>query len=180
MGNFYTNFTLYNVTQGEALEALSAYRAIVSPEHGRSVVVYEESTCRQDLTRITKLATYLSTALACPVLAMLNHDDSILYFELFRAGIQIDKYDSCLEYFGNSEVEGPTGGDATKLCAAFGAEHTQKVEKILRRKRYVFAYERHRDLVNALGLPACAVGYSYDSFTRGGPYGLDASDFKST
>lgn len=51
-----------------------------------------------------------------------------------------------------------------QLCRAFGREEAHaEVRKILASRKYVFALDRHEDLVRALGLPEMAVGggYSY-------------------
>ena len=63
---------------------------------------------------------------------MLNHDDDILAYWLFEGGELADEYNSCPGYFsGGDEI--PAGGDATKLCAAFGvAAKAKQIEQVLR------------------------------------------------
>jgi len=105
----------------------------------------------------------------------MNHDDDILWYQLYESGTLSDTYDSCPDYFdfdGEGEPRGPTGGDAGKLCNAFAHGDREQVEGILRKSLedgYVFAFQRHADLVEALGLPAFAVGFAYASFGRGEP-----------
>jgi ATP phosphoribosyltransferase regulatory subunit HisZ len=97
-------------------------------------------------------------------LAVLNHDDDVLYFELYEQGAKTDEYNSTPSFF-DEEVEeaGPSGGNAERLASAFGRGETDKIEAVLRSEEYVFAHERHRELAELLGFPVCsvAVGYTY-------------------
>lgn len=119
------------------------------------------------------------------VLAVANHDDDILWYQLYERGQFVDDYDSTPGYFEASEPSPPAGGDAHKLCAAFGVpDAAASVEPILRKSffagddgAYVFAFERHLDLVHALGIPEFAVGTSYDYLESGEvPDGLSPAD----
>src|SRR5262249_17129810 len=111
----------------------------------------------------------LSTQLKCHVFVVLNHDDDILWYALYDQGDLVDEYDSSPGYFEMSdEPSPPEGGDARQLCATFGGDPVA-VEKILRTSMlddsaYVFAVERHQELVTALGISDYAVGTSFESF----------------
>jgi hypothetical protein len=66
-------------------------------------------------------------------------------------------------------MQGPTGGDAQVLCNAFNCEHVEYVEQILRKQRldlagYTFEFQRHADLVEALGLPSFTANLGYRAF----------------
>lgn len=70
----------------------------------------------------------------------------------------------------------PEGGDAVVLCSAFGVRDSaiSEVEEVLRTRQswdeaigYLFASDRHADLVSALGLPECAVGFGYTYLDSG-------------
>jgi hypothetical protein len=94
-----------------------------------------------------------------------------------------DEYDSCPGYFDDSaEPSGPAGGDAQKLCDAFGASDAAEVERILRKSAidqdgYAFAVWRHMDLTRVLGIPSSAAGNGYQSIIGGElPGGIDQSD----
>lgn len=183
MGNFYTNYTLAGPSQREVVEALAGRSAIVTPSQGGCVVVFDEQSDTQDKQVITSLAARLSQCLACPVLAVLNHDDDILWYQLYSSGELTDEYDSSPGYFDPmAESAIPVGGDAFKLCSAFGASDISTVENVLRKPSYgddgyTFAFERHADLVRALGITAYSVGAGYDYVADGElPEGLEADD----
>ena len=170
MGNFYTNYTLRGPTQNEVAAALTGRNAVVAPQRNGCVVVFDEQSDEQDMGRITELASQLSRTLRCPVLAILNHDDDVLWYQLHESGDLSDEYNSSPGYFGEpAESSDPAGGDARKLCAAFSAANIEVVEAILRKpscdpEGYVFAFDRHADLVCALGLPEFVVGTAFSSF----------------
>src|SRR5262245_60172719 len=99
MGNFYVNYTLRGPDQKEVAAALKGRRARVTPRHKDCVVVYDEASDAQDQQQIAKLAGKLSKKFACPCLAVLNHDDSILWYQLWLSGKLADEYDSTPGYF---------------------------------------------------------------------------------
>jgi len=170
MGNFYTNYTLKGAHQKAVASALVGRRAIVTPTDDNGyVVVFDEESDEQDAKAISGLASFLSARFSCPVLAVLNHDDDILWYQLYEDGKLSDEYDSTPGYFDGAEPSAPTGGDAQRLCSAFGACEAPSVEMILRKSLfdeggYAFAFQRHADLVGALGLPQFGVGTCFRSF----------------
>ena len=187
MGNFYTNYTLKGPSQQVVAAALAGRPAIVTPDQDGCVVVFDEASDEQDSAVITELASRLSRELRCPVLAVLNHDDDILWYQLYLGGELADEYDSSPGYFDPSaEPSAPAGGDAKRLCQAFGAGDQTALEAVLRKSSYdddgyVFAFERHADSVRVLGIPAWAVGTAYASFERDDfPEGLTASTISRT
>jgi len=168
MGNFYVNYTIRDVTQAEVAAVMAGRRAIVSPESNGEVVVFDKTSDRQDQKQITWLGATLSGDLGRAVLRVLNHDDDILWYQLHIAGTLADEYDSCPDYFdfdGVGKMSGPKGGDAAVLCRTFGSEHVEYVEQILRKRglEYVFEFQRHADLAEALGVPGFSVGTCYES-----------------
>ena len=180
MGNFYTNYTLRGTSQKSVAAALGERSAIVTSAQNGCVVVFDEASDDQDQKVITKLASQLSRDLRCPVLAVLNHDDDIFWYQLYLSGKLADEYDSSPGYFdASAEPSAPSGGDAQKLCTAFGAASVAEVESILRKSSfddegYTFAVERHADLVRSLGIPDFAVGAGFRSISDGElPEGLD-------
>jgi uncharacterized protein (DUF433 family) len=183
MGNFYTNYTLRGPSQQSVATALAGRSAIVTPAQDGCVVVFDEQSDDQDSGVITELASRLSEELRCPVLAVLNHDDDILWYQLYLSGELADEYDSSPGYFdASAESCAPTGGDAQKLCSAFGAASVAEVESILRKSSldeggYTFAVERHTDLARALGIPSFGVGAGFRYIADGElPEGLDESE----
>jgi hypothetical protein len=183
MGNFYTNHTLRGPAQQAVASALAGHSAVVAPIQDGCVVVFDEQSDYQDTRVISNLAERLSREFDCPVLATLNHDDDILWYQLYLSGQLADEYDSCPGYFDDSaEPSGPAGGDAQKLCDAFGASDAAKVERILRKSAidqdgYAFAVERHMDLTRVLGIPSSAAGTGYRSIIDGElPDGIEEDD----
>lgn len=183
MGNFYVNYTVKGPGQQAVAKALTGRSAIVTPQRDDCVVAFDEQSDNQDSEIIANLACDLSRELRCPVLAVLNHDDDILWYQLYLSGQLADEYDSCPSYFDpDAEPSGPAGGDAQKLCATFGSSNVAEVERILRKSSfdedgYTFAVERHADLAQALGLPTFAVGGGYAYVSDGEiPEGLSEND----
>jgi hypothetical protein len=172
MGNFYTNYTLRGPSQREVADTLGGRNAVVTPSQNGSLVVFDEQSDDQDQQMIDDLALRLSRECRCVVLAVLNHDDDIFWYRLYEDGELTDEYDSSPGYFDpEAEPSAPAGGDAQRLCAAFGATNVQEVNRILRRSSfdddgYAFAFERHGDLVRSLALPSWAVGTAFASFER--------------
>ncbi|MEO6784703.1 MAG: hypothetical protein ABI318_01115, partial [Chthoniobacteraceae bacterium] len=120
----------------------------------------------------------LSRQLRCPILAAVVHDDDILFLQLFENGEVTDGYDSAPGYFdADAEASAPDGGDAHRICAAFGTTNVSEVSSILRKSTYdddgPVATDRHAQLVAALGLPPWAVGAGFGYIAEGGmPNGL--------
>lgn len=168
MGSFYTSHTLRGPSQDEVLGFLKTRPAFVSRSENQCVTVLDEACESQDGEVLAELARQLSEHFRCPVIAVLNHDDDILYFELYEDGQKTDEYNSAPGYFDeNAEDDGPTGGNAQRLSEVFGGAEPEKVEAILRGDEYVFALERHQDLAEALSFPACSVGIGYTYASAG-------------
>jgi len=173
MGNFYANFTVRTPNQSAVAAALDGRSAIVTPPEGECVVVADEEADTKNTEVIRSLSQSLSSRLGCPVLAVLNHDDDILWYCLVKSGEIVDEYDSSPGYFdSDAEPSPPAGGDAKELCSAFESPAVDRVEEVLRKSSYdddgyVFAYERHADLAAALGLPALSVGLGFDYASEG-------------
>jgi hypothetical protein len=81
-------------SQQAVVGKLTSRKAVVTPEHEGCVVVFDEQSDDQDQEVIADLASQLSSELQCPVLAMLNHDDDILWYRLYENGELSDEYDS--------------------------------------------------------------------------------------
>lgn len=169
MGSFYTSHTLRGPSQAEVLARLKGRPSYVSTSERSFTTVLDEACESQDGEELAALGASLSEHFKCPVLALLNHDDDILYFELYENGEKSDEYNSNPAYFGEAEDDRPSGGNAALLAAAFGASDAGLVETVLRSSEYIFATERHKDLATALGIPAFAVGIGYTYAEAGDP-----------
>lgn len=145
-----------------------------------SVVVFDEQSDEQDTEVIGEVAKHLSRECNCAVWAVLNHDDDVLWYQLYVGGELVDEYDSSPGYFDATEASAPKGGDAQKLCSAFGASNVAAVDRVLRTPvvgGYLYAMQRHDDLVDLLGIPSFGVGSGYDSVAAGEETdGLDEED----
>lgn len=177
MGNFYVNYTLSGPGQQAVAAVLAGRPAIVTPAQEGCLVVFDEESDGQNDEIIAELATRLSGRLKCPLLAVMNHDDGILWFQLYLNGELVDEYTSAPGYFETEDEDAataePEGGDAQKLCAAFGCNAVAEVEKILREGSvasggdYTFEVERHGDLTAALGIPSFGVGAGFQAVVNG-------------
>ena len=186
MGNSYVNYTLRGPGHQAVAAVLAGRNAIVTPAHNGCVAVFDEKSDEQTRAAMDDLGARLSRELHCPVLSVLVHDDDLFCYHLFDRGDCIDRYDSSPGYFDPSaERTEPAGGNAGKLCGAFGVDKASEVESILRKSDgdagYTFATDRHADLVQALGLPDYAVASSYASVSSGElPDGLSEEDLVRT
>ena len=186
MGQSYTNYTLRGVSQDAVVAALKGRKALVSPVSKGCVMVGEQESDNQDQEEIGKLAAHLSANLHCTVLALLVHDDDILWYELYENGTLGDRYNSTPGYFdfsGESTDLPPAGGNAEKLCASFASGDPAAVERILREPfggKYVFAGDRHDDLIRELNLPSFARPCCYAGIAEGYLEEFDDLEFVST
>lgn len=186
MGHFYTNITVKGPNQSDIAQVLAeqSRHALVSPSYGDLTVVFDEDSESQNGS-VFELAKHLSRELRCIALAITNHDDSVLYYQVYERGELIDDYNSSPNYFDGPPV-GPAGGDAEVLCRVFRASRLDLIESILRHNdiadpndlRYAFEINRHRDLAAALSLPSVAVGYGlrYLAEVDKLPEGLDLTE----
>ena len=142
--------------------------ALVAMSYGDLTVIYDRESERQDGSAYPFMEQ-LTKELNCVGLYVTNHDDSVLYYRLYKSGEIIDDYDSCPNYFDGASVP-PEGGNAEILCNTFGVlSARERVQDILRYDnftkenagRYIWAIDRHGHLVEALGLPVIAVGFGY-------------------
>jgi hypothetical protein len=184
MGSFYTNITVKTAdTDGIAVAIRQAGRtAFIAPPENGATVVFDEASEDQDLEILKTLALHLARTCKCPTLGILNHDDDVLVYVLYDGGKLVDEYNSAPGYF-DSDADAavpPAGGNAKRLSAALGApDRAADIERILRapgntEDGFVFATDRHRELVSVLGLPGAAVGAGFTYLEEGElPEGLE-------
>ncbi|MBL1376581.1 hypothetical protein [Zobellella iuensis] len=182
MESFYVSHTLACTDAEAVAAALQGRNAFVTPAHKGSVVVLDEEAEAQEPEVVLALGCRLSSELDVPVLVALNHDDDILLLALCQRGWVVDQYNSAPELFEpdpDAEPIGPQGGNADRLAEAFGSPHAGEIERILRHPSgetgYLFAYERHFELVKALGISEYGVNTGYKYLAAGEyPAGLEA------
>src|SRR5579859_7809756 len=99
MGHFYVSYTLRGPDPKSVAAVLAGRSAIVSPSQANGVVVFDKESDEQDDKIIAELSSWLSGQLTCPLLAVLNHDDDILWYQLYLNGDLMDEYNSTPGYF---------------------------------------------------------------------------------
>jgi hypothetical protein len=170
MGNFYVNHTVRAPHDRVAAALKAAGRtAFVGPTTGGYTVVCDHDSDTQHEGAITALGRELSTALASPVVAFLNHDDDILCYWLFDRERLVEQYNSCPDYFDDDDESGagPTA-DGEELCRLFGRPAVRdQVREILADPGELFVSMAHHALVTALGLPECVAGAGYRYVAEG-------------
>ncbi|PSJ46526.1 hypothetical protein C7H85_07810 [Zobellella endophytica] len=186
MESFYVSYTL-GCTDADAVAAvLEGRNAFVTSAHKGSVVVFDEEAEGQQPEVVLALGCLLSAELKAPVLVAQNHDDDILLCALCQQGWVVDQYNSAPELFEpdpDAEPIGPQGGNAGRLAEAFASPHADEIERILRRPSgdagYLFAYERHFELVKALGISEFGVNTGYKYLAAGEiPAGLELGQLR--
>jgi hypothetical protein len=179
VGNFYVSYTTRGPKRGAVASCLRSARrkAFVGPTIDGFTVFFDEESDTQADAVIEAVGEQTSKALDAPVLAVLNHDDDILAYWLFEIGELADEYNSCPGYFTGDD-DTPTGGNAQKLCAAFGlTAKTKEVDKVLRNEEYAFALDRHKDLATLLKHPWPYVCMGYSDIEEGSlPEGVSEKD----
>jgi hypothetical protein len=166
LGNFYANIALRTTDIDTVARTLTTLdrRAYVARDRG-ATFVYDDKCDEQDLDALEHLTAALSTELRCVALAACNHDDDVLVILLAEGGTLSDRYDSNPGYFDGPPAP-PHGGDAERLCTAFGVPaQVGDVEQVFRAPREAIAAEvdRHAALCRLLGLSErmASLGYTY-------------------
>jgi hypothetical protein len=173
MGNFYTNVTLRTTVRKEVIEHMRAQgrSCFVSPVIRGFTTVYDRLCEEQDVHDLEALAEDLSSAFHCSALAVLNHDDDVLWIGLTRDGKGITTYNS----------EQILSGSAWKLAQEYRVLGLVPLVWFLMRWPIVlFAIWRHGGLASALGIPNFSVGFGYRYLSRGErPLNANADQFES-
>ena len=180
MGNFYTNVTTKGPAQGDLAAQLRALErsAFLTPTTNGFTLICDRECENQDTDMLASLALTVSTRLACPAWAVLNHDDDVLWYQLYDQGKLVDAYISAKEWWEDPE-EPPPQGNSKILCQLMGNPgESARVKKILGRPSgvigYLFEIRRHLALLQALGQPLFAAGLGFQYASRGEvPDGLE-------
>ncbi len=179
MGIFYVNFSVKSSEPQQIAAVLreAGRKAIITPSQAGYVVVYDEDAEGQSLQTILQVGNLLSQSMNAIVMAVLNHDDRILRYWLFKQGAIVDAYDSRPDYFkkffaGLNEDEADDELKATATDQVSNPQQLQlqlnpkadlpKIKKILK-THYPGETDRHRAFAQALGLPMASIGFGYDN-----------------
>jgi hypothetical protein len=179
VGNFYTNVTLRGPGAEQIVAAIGqlGYRAFVANTINGLTVVCEQQSDTQNKGIWRNVASRLSKALSCDALAVMNHDDDILLYALYRKGRLVDQYNSCPAYWNEADQAGPVGGDQNMLCEIFGMPGNRaELDRVLHTApsweegdnddEFVFAVERHAALVRSLDWPGIPYQQGFDYLTK--------------
>jgi hypothetical protein len=166
--NFYTNITVFGAPLERIRDELTELgRDAFIAKTSDGGVVYDRTCEEQNTEDLSALAEHLSERLAARALAVLNHDDDILWFQLY------DRAELIVEY---ANQDGP-GTSARAVCRAFGRPAQVIPVWIALHRPYVFQVSRHARLVHLLGLPNAAVGTGFNYISHGEPpLGVDEGD----
>lgn len=181
MGNFYTSFTVRAADHSEVIKAMKGRTAAISASLSGYTFVWDEECENQDQRIIERLGLQLSRQLQSSVLAMLNHDDDILWYSLYDSERKVDEYNSAPGYF-DGKIGPPVGGNVRLLMKLMAPNAAADLtERVLRSTDYAFAFERHSALLQALNLPIIAAGVGYNYILNGElPVGLTEADLTFT
>jgi hypothetical protein len=182
MGLFYTNVILYKVQQQSVANFLSKQgrSAYVSPTLHDFTVVYDKETEDQDIKILKQLCASLTKKFECAAWASLIHDSDVYMYWLYHNGKLLDAYNSLPDYFDSEmDMPIPEGGDAEKLCNAFGKisaiSEIQKIFKLVEQGNldedageYLQGEDIHSELIKVLEMP------SFGAFT--GYYTIEDGD----
>lgn len=160
MGNFYTNVTLRTSDRQAVIEHMRAEgrRCFVSPTYDGFTAIYDRLCEEQDTRDLEALATNLSSRFHCSALAVLNHDDDILWMGLARQGEWLTTYHS----------DQVASGSAWQLAKEYNVVGLLPLIWLLMRWPFVlFEIWRHGILASALGIPKATVGFGYKYLSRG-------------
>jgi hypothetical protein len=169
-GNFYVNAVVIGPKPKDVIMFLknAKYDAYISRAGENMTVVFEKGIdSPDDFNTITNFCSSLSLTLKCTVFLVQNHDDSVLYFKLYKNGKLLDQYDSCPGYF-DGKLSAPKGGDIQLLADIFNVKSKKTDLKSLlhptsdKGKKYISALERHTNLVKLLKLPEVSIGFGYE------------------
>lgn len=167
MGSSYTSVTLVGTKLDQVREVAigPAYLA----ESDGVVVVFSEADDSGNLS-----GPSLSGALGCVALTTTVFDDDVLMISVHTRGEPVGELGipDPMAMFGDVDLGGGeapfedgTALDAAALVAAVGRGDVAQVQTAFA-KEYVFASERHQDVVAALGLPSAAVAWGYRYLTE--------------
>jgi hypothetical protein len=168
MGNFYTNITVLSERAGESINVIRELGREAYIVHlPNAAVVYDRQCDEQNTGVLSALAEHLSVKLNSVTFAVLNHDDSILWWQLYSSSELIAEYAN----------RGGPKTDVSAMCRTLGKEKEILLVWWILHRPYLFQVSRHKRLVDCLGLPYASVGTGYGYLSRGEvPPGVNKAD----
>jgi len=169
MGNFYANISLHTEDQDLVIKAIRERqeKAFILPPMNGWIVVFLKRIEDADFIDVGSLTQELSKICHNTAIAVVNHDDDLLWLRICRSGEFMDEYNSAPGYFEGCDSP-PSGGDAQVLAAATGQPAAAPILKsILHERSYTVQIDRHKEFAEAIGLPLPSVGFGYRYLERG-------------
>lgn len=168
MGNFYTNITIRDPS-GSSLEDVlrKLGRSAYVFKKANDVVVFDRGCEEQDTEELAALAERLSDEMNCITFAVLNHDDSVLWFQVYRKSSLMAEYAS----------KGGPWTDIRALCRAMNRPAAWWRVWLALFRPFIFETHRHAALVSIFGIPDAAVGFGFTYIQKGElPPGITIGD----
>ena len=160
MGNFYTNVSLRTSERSAVIRHMreQGRACFVSQTNSGCTVVYDRRCEEQDVNDLEALTLELSGTLHCAALAVLNHDDDVLWMGLAQNGRWVTTYDSSQSF----------SGSAIQIALTFKVLGLLPLLWLLMRSPFMlFEMWRHTAIAWALGLPNFSVGLGYHYLAQG-------------
>lgn len=106
------------------------------------------------------LGATLAESIHDPMIHCAVHDDDIFTYEFYLGGEQLDAYNSCPDYFG--ETTAGRGGSLKRFDAILPeSQKRESLRMLLDKKRFTFEYERLEKFADLIGLPNAVTSYEY-------------------
>jgi hypothetical protein len=162
MGNFYANITVKTDAVDPLIELLQANQSDAYVLPVANFIAVFDRACDEEIFPLEPLTALLSQRFTTTAFGVLNHDDDILAYMLYRDGKKLDDYESRPGFFTGTELP-PAGGDAKILSSAFEQPTAgPALHAILHPPELpLLALEQHRQIVAALGLPKELIGFGF-------------------
>ena len=171
MGNFYTNFTIFDADVDVVIAAAKELgRRAYVVKSGNDVVLFDRDCDEQNTEEIKMLGTALSTKLELRILGCLNHDDDDLLLWIFEP--------KSSQLFYESIADAPRF--AWGLSKFRGGLLTCPIVLVaLAWPIVIFQIFRHHLLGIFITLPRASIGFGYTYLSKGEiPPGFSAEDLK--
>lgn len=186
MGAFYTTILVRGVSRDSVLLWFQQQQrqGVVLPTRDGVTPVFDKKCQAQETKEITRFSHSISKELECTAWAVMNHDDDLLVYWLYRGGELVDQYNSVSPavYFGVEEPDefedetddayAPIGGNAGLLCDLMGnGGDSETAASILMDRgpmggRFNSAGERHQALLEALYINPAVLGTGGEHFNE--------------
>jgi WD40 repeat protein len=143
----------------QIVEALAKQhgRFLIGPALGGWVGVYPENHGQDEC-----VAEAIASRFPGTVLYVMVHDSDIFAYSFFRDGRLIDSYNSCPDYFGESDESEECGGRPEVFRDLLPDEAAvQQLAELLAADNPVFAEDSLQHFADILGLPNALTSYEY-------------------